>query len=216
MLVDDHRLVRAGVRRVLAQEPGVQVIAEAGSGEEALSAARASEPDLVIMDIRMPGMGGIEATKRLLLAHARLKILGLSMCTAEPFPGRMLAAGAHGYLTKGCSEEELLTAVRQVAAGGHYVSPGIAAQLAVSLTHRDGPETLFDRLSPRELQVMQMVTQGMSMQQISDRLHLSPKTVGTYRYRLFEKLQVENDVALTRLAMRHGLLQLEDDSPETA
>ncbi len=211
MLVDDHPLVRAGVRAALSQMPDTEILAEAETGEQALSFARECEPELVIMDIRMPGMGGIAATERLVRVMPDVRVLGLSMCRAEPLPSRMLAAGAAGYLTKACTEDELRTAVARVAAGGHYVSPAIAANLALSLANRDRSGTAMDQLSSRELQVMQMVTQGMSMQQISERLHLSPKTVATYRYRLFEKLQVENDVTLTRLAMRYGLLNLDEE-----
>jgi len=210
MLVDDHSLVRAGLRRLLGDAADIRVVAEAESGEAALNAAREHQLDVVLMDIQMPGIGGIEATVRLLHAHPALKVLAVSMFSAEPFPSRMLAAGATGYVTKDCRAEELLAAVREVARGGHYVAAKIASNLAVSLVNGEGRGSPFDQLSPRELQVMLMVTRGLSIQTISNSLHLSPKTVGTYRYRLFEKLGVDNDVGLTRLAMRHGLLSPED------
>lgn len=210
MVVDDHRLVRAGLRRLLADEPDIEVVAEADSGEEALAAARQCEPDVVLMDVQMPGIGGIEATERLVRAHPQLKVLGVSMFVSEPFPSRMLAAGAAGYLSKECTADELVKAVRRVALGERYLGTDIASKLAVALVGSDGRTSPFDQLSQRELQVMLMVTRGLSIQNISSSLHLSPKTVSTYRYRLFEKLGVDNDVALTRLAMRHGLLSVED------
>lgn len=210
MLVDDHRLLRAGLRRLLADVSDIDVVAEAASGEEALAVARQCEPDIVLMDIQMPGIGGIEATERLVRAHPHLKVVGVSMFVTEPFPSRMLAAGATGYVSKECTADELVTAVRRVAAGERYLGTDIASKLAVALVANDGSTSPFNQLSQRELQVMLMVTRGLNIQTISNSLHLSPKTVSTYRYRLFEKLGVDNDVALTRLAMRHGLLNLEE------
>ncbi len=168
--------------------------------------ARESNPDVVLMDINMPGMGGLEATRRLLASHPGLKIIAVSMDAEEPYPSRLLEAGTAGYLSKDSAAEEVVTAVRQVAAGKSYVAPSIASRLAVSLIKgsRGSP---FDSLSQREIQVVLMVTQGQSTKAISDSLCLSPKTVSTYRYRVFEKLDVSNDVELTRLAMRYGLLE---------
>lgn len=206
MLVDDHALVRAGLRRILEAGGGMEVIAEAKSGEEALSFARECLPDVVLMDINMPGMGGLEATRRLTQHYPGLKILAVSMHLREPYPSQILGAGAIGYLSKDCPAEEVLNAVKQVAAGRRYITPEVAGNLAASLMHT-GIESPFSSLSQREMQVVMMVLNGHNVREISDQLHLSPKTVSTYRHRLFEKLRVDNDVELTRLAMRFGLLE---------
>lgn len=206
LLVDDHHLVRSGLRRLLQEESDLEVVAEAATGEEALRLARETKPDVVLMDVNMPGMGGLEATRRLLGTNADCKILVVTMYDDEPYPTRLLEAGAAGYLSKDSAAEEVVTAVRQVAAGKSYVASAIASRLAVSLIKGSGGSP-FERLSQREMQVAMMVTQGQSTQAISDSLCLSPKTVSTYRYRVFEKLDVRNDVELTRLAMRYGLLE---------
>lgn len=206
MLVDDHALVRAGLRRILDAADDVEVIAEARSGEEAVSFARDCLPDVVLMDINMPGMGGLEATRRLTQQHPRLRVLAVSMHSREPYPSQILGAGAIGYLSKDCPADEVLTAVRQVALGRRYITAEVAGNLAASLM-QSGIESPFTGLSQREMQVLTMVLNGHNVREISEQLHLSPKTVSTYRHRLFEKLGVDNDVELTRLAMRFGLLE---------
>jgi two-component system, NarL family, invasion response regulator UvrY len=206
MLVDDHRLVRAGLKRVLTEVADMEVVAEASSGEEALELVRTVTPDVVLMDINMPGVGGLEATRRLLQRCPTAKVIVVSMHLEEPYPSHMLAAGAAGYISKDSAADEVVTAIRRVHGGGHYVAADVAGNLAASLVKGPSGASPFDQLSQRETQVMLMVTKGYSTQEISDRLHLSPKTVSTYRYRLFEKLGVGNDVELTRMAMRYGLL----------
>jgi two-component system, NarL family, invasion response regulator UvrY len=212
MLIDDHRLVRAGLKRVLTEVADMEVVAEASSGEEALELVRDASPDIVLMDINMPGIGGLDATRRLLQRSPTAKVIVVSMHLEEPYPSRMLAAGAAGYISKDSAADEVVTAIRRVHGGGHYVAADVAGNLAASLVKGPGGASPFDQLSQRETQVMLMVTKGYSTQEISDRLHLSPKTVSTYRYRLFEKLGVGNDVELTRMAMRYGLL---DERAET-
>ena len=206
MLVDDHRLVRAGLKRVLLEVADMDVVAEASSGEEALELMRNHTPDVVLMDINMPGIGGLEATRRVMQRYPATKVIVVSMHLEEPYPSRMLAAGAAGYISKDSAADEVVTAIRRVQGGGHYVAADVAGNLAASIVKGPGGGSPFDQLSQRETQVMLMVTKGYSTQDISDRLHLSPKTVSTYRYRLFEKLNVTNDVELTRMAMRYGLL----------
>jgi two-component system invasion response regulator UvrY len=207
ILVDDHRLVRAGLKRVLSESPEIQVVAEASTGEEALELARLHTPDIVLMDINMPGIGGLETTRRLKQRLPEIKIIAVSMHLEEPYPSRMLAAGANGYISKDSAADEVLAAIRRVAAGSNYVAADVAGNLAASLIKGGGKDASpLEQLSQRETQVMLMVIKGNTTQEISDSLHLSPKTVSTYRYRLFEKLGVTNDVELTRLAMRYNLL----------
>ena len=205
LLVDDHELVRAGVRRLLDDTPGLEVVGEAATGEAALESVKERRPDVVLMDVNMPGIGGLEATRKLMQMDPGLRVIVCTVHSEEPFPSRLLEAGALGYLTKDCAFEEIVRAIRVVYSGERYICAAIAQQLALSaLPGANGSP--FERLSQRELQVMLMVTQGHNVQEISDRLCLSPKTVSTYRYRLFEKLGVYNNVELMRLAMRHGVV----------
>lgn len=205
LLVDDHDLVRAGIRRLLEDQEDIDRLDEARSGEEAIACVRAQRPDVVLMDVHMPGIGGLEATRRINRYDPSIGIIVLTVSANQPYPSRLLEAGAAGYLTKDCDTDEMLEALRSVRAGERYVCSDIARQIALTVV--PGQNSPFDRLSHREMQVMLMVTQGQTVQTISDKLCLSPKTVSTYRYRLFEKLGVFNDVELTRLALRYGLIQ---------
>jgi two-component system invasion response regulator UvrY len=205
LLVDDHQLVRSGIRRILQDADDIEVIAEAASGEEAITQVKAFRPQVVLMDVSMPGIGGIEATRKLLRVDPGLRIIALTVYADEPYPTSLLEAGAAGYLTKGCADDEIASAVRAVARGEAYIVKDVAQQMALSrLT--GGKKNPFEKLSQREVQVMLMLTKGNKLQDISDKLCLSPKTVSTYRYRLYEKLSVENDVELTHLAIRHGMI----------
>lgn len=205
MVVDDHYLVRTGIRRMLDDQPGISVIAEAESGEEALAIMRTCEPDLVLMDVRMPGIGGLEATHKITRKYDGVRVIAVTVCEEEPFPSRLLKAGASGYLTKGADIEEMVRAIKTVYLGQRYISPNVAQQMA--LRSCDGYEANpFDVLSSRELQVMTMIINGKKVHEISDRLSLSPKTINTYRYRIFDKLSISSDVEMTLLAIRHGLL----------
>ncbi|WP_440995549.1 UvrY/SirA/GacA family response regulator transcription factor [Arhodomonas sp. SL1] len=208
LLVDDHQLVRTGIHRILEEAGDIEVVGEAASGEEAVERAAEMMPDVVLMDVHMPGMGGLEATRKLRRMAPSTRIIALTVHMQEPYPSSLLEAGAHGYVTKGCDEQEVVRAIRTVMAGQRYIGADIAQQLAIS--GLEGSGSPFDRLSRRELEVMMMITEGYRSQEISDRLCLSPKTVSTYRYRLYEKLGVSSDVGLTRLAMRHGLLNGDD------
>lgn len=180
------------------------MIAEATSGEEAVDFVRKNEVDVVIMDVDMPGIGGLEATTKISSIQPGTKVIILTVHTDDPFPSRLLNAGASGYITKNCASDEIIASVKTVFSGKKHISPDIAQSLALSML--DGDETPFSKLSQREMQVMMMITQGYSIQETSEKLHLSPKTVSTYRYRLYEKLKVENDVALTHLAIRYGVV----------
>lgn len=215
LLVDDHDLVRAGIRSLLADLGDIKVIGEAASGEEAVRIAREKHPNVVLMDVRMPGIGGLEATRKLLRADPDVKVIALTVCGEEPFPSKLLQAGAAGYLTKGSGIDEMVQAIHSVHTGKRYISPEVAQQLA--LKHlSDDKASPFDALSERELQVMLMITSGQKVQEISDKLCLSPKTVNSYRYRLFDKLNVHSDVELTHLAIRHGILDTETIDPALA
>ena len=215
LLVDDHALFRTGMKGILEAEEGMEVVAEADTGEAALELVRKSPPDMVLMDIHMPGIGGIEATRRILRAAPEVKVIALTALDDEPFPSQLLDAGAMGYITKGCPAGELVEAIRRVMRGEHYISVDVARKLSLSALVNKGSGSPLDRLSPRETQVMIMIAQGRTTQQISDDLFLSPKTVSTYRSRLFEKLGVKNDVELTHFALRHGILQIPGQSSHT-
>ncbi|MBI2379231.1 MAG: UvrY/SirA/GacA family response regulator transcription factor [Gammaproteobacteria bacterium] len=209
LLVDDHELVRTGIKRLLTDVQGMKVVGEAETGEEAVKFARDKPVDVILMDAKMPGIGGLEATKRILRHCPDLKIIALTVHGEEPFPSMFLQAGAAGYLTKGTGLDEMVRAIKQVFNGQHYLAPEIAQQMALRQFTGTKEPNPFDSLSEREMQVMMMITAGQKVQDISDKLCLSPKTVNTYRYRLFEKLAVNGDVELTHLAIRHGILDAE-------
>lgn len=205
LLVDDHELVRTGIRRLLEDFDDIEIMAEAENGEEAISLVRQNKPDVILMDVNMPGIGGLEATRKLLQIHQDMKVIIVTIHVEEPFPSRLLKAGATGYLTKGCAITEIVDAIRAVHKGKRFIGGDVAQQLAMTMLPGND-KSPFDALSQRELQVMLMVTQGQKIQEIAEMLCLSPKTVSTYRYRLFEKLDVKSDVELTHLAMRHGMI----------
>lgn len=211
MVVDDHELVRTGITRILNDAPGIRVVGEAASGEEALDVVREKSPDVLLMDVSMPGIGGLEATRKLVQHDPRLKVIVVSVHAEEPFPSRMMKAGASGYLTKGCAVDEIVAAIKAVHAGERYIGADIAQTLALKMIP-GGDLSPFDALSPREMQVMLMLTQGQRLQVISDKLCLSPKTVSTYRHRLYEKLKVGSDVDLARLAMNYGIIDAVADA----
>ena len=206
LVVDDHDLVRAGIARMLADASGIQVVGEGSSGEEALKKARDLKPDVILMDIRMPGIGGLEATRKLMRSNPDLKIIAVTACEEDPFPTRLLQAGAAGYLTKGSALSDMLQAIRQVFAGQRYISPSVAQQLALKSCQKQSGDCPFDALSEREIQIALMIANCNKVQCISDKLYLSPKTVNTYRYRIFEKLSISSDVELALLAVRHGMV----------
>jgi len=205
LIVDDHRLFRLGIRKMLQDAANLQIVGEADSGEAALNACQELAPNVVLMDISMPGIGGLEATRRITRREGAPGIIVLSAHADNPFPVQALKAGALGYLTKGVAADELLAAIRKVFHGKRYLSADIAQQLAV--TAFDGePDGPFEQLSSREMQIMLMVVNCHRVNEISNNLHLSPKTVNSYRYRIFEKLNVRSDVELTLMAVRYGVI----------
>lgn len=205
LLVDDHELIRTGVRGILDKAPDIEVAAEASTGEEAVDLVKKIALDVVLMDVNMPGMGGIEATRRVLRVNPKLKVIALTVLDDDPFPSRLHEVGAMGFLTKGCPADEMLRAIRAVHNGHHYIASEVARKHTLTewSGHSDNP---FKQLSSRETQVLLQILEGQKNQEISDILSLSPKTVSTYRQRIYEKLDIKNDVELTRLAYRHGIL----------
>jgi len=208
LIVDDHELIRTGIGRLLADFEKINVVGEAVSGEEAVSLARDLRPHVVLMDANMPGIGGLEATRRLVRFDPDVKVIAVTVHNEEPYPTKFMQAGAAGYVTKGADIEEIVIAIRQVNSGKRYITPEIAQEMALKALNPD-EESPFDVLSEREMQVMLMITHGQKVQDISDQLFLSPKTVNSYRYRLFEKLNIENDVELTHMAIRYGVVDSE-------
>lgn len=210
MLADDHDLVRTGLKRLLEDISDFNIVAEATSGDEAITLAREHAPNVILMDINMPGMTGIDASKKILQRDKGIKIIIVTMNEDETVAQRLLKIGAAGYLTKGSSIKEIEHAIREVLANRRYLTPQIAQQLALAGT-RDEEASPFDDLSERELEVMTMILDGKKTNDISDKLCLSPKTVSTYRYRLYSKLSIKSDVELARLAIRHGMLHKDDN-----
>lgn len=208
LVVDDHDLVRTGIARMLGDVSGIKVVGEAATGEDALRVCRDLKPDVVLMDVKMPGIGGLETTRKLLRQFPDSRVIAVTACDEEPYPSRLLQAGAAGYMTKGTGMDEMVKAIKLVYSGQRYVSPEVAQQLALKpFTQTEASP--FDQLSEREIQIAMMIVGCQRVQEISDKLFLSPKTVNSYRYRIFEKLAINSDVELTLLAVRHGLVDVE-------
>ena len=205
LVVDDHDLVRMGISRMLADSPDIEVVGEADSGDMAIKLAKQLSPDVILLDVNMPNIGGVEATKRLVQLNMGIKILAVSSMVAQPYPSMLLKAGVNGYITKGTPLDEMIRAIKKLNQGGRYFSHDVAEQLAeVLLADNASP---FELLSDREQQVAMMVVNCQSPQQIADQLFVSVKTINTYRYRIYEKVGVDSDVKLTHMAIRHGLIQ---------
>ncbi len=207
LLVDDHALVRTGISRILEDERGIKVVGEAEDGEQAVAWCRKHDCDVILMDMSMPGIGGLEATRKILRYNPDARIIILTVYTEEPIPSKVMAAGAAGFLTKNAPPADMVQAIRVVSSGQRYIAPEIAQQMALKPFNPE--KNPFDDLSERELQITMMVTSGQKVSEISEQLNLSPKTVNSYRYRLFEKLKISGDVELTRLAIRYGMVDSE-------
>ena len=208
-VVDDEDLVRAGIVSILSRVEGIDVVAEGASGEDAIKICRDQQVDIILMDIKMPGIGGYGAVRTLSKVNSETKILIVSVYSDDMYPTRLLQAGAKGYITKASSKSDMVRAIRSIYQGQHYISPEIANIMALKQID-DKNKSLFDQLSERELQVCLRIISGAKPQSIADDFHLSAKTINSYRYRIFEKLGVKNDVELTHLAIKHGLLSLAD------
>ncbi len=204
LIVDDHDLVRAGIIRLLEDYDEVEVIGECASGEEAMVACQKLNPEVVLMDLHMPGMGGMEAAKRIIDRYKDIKVIILTAESEAPISKHTIKFGVSGYLTKGSGMGEMIRAIKQVRAGQRYISPVVAQKLALSML--DGDQSPLDKLSKRELEVLIKISQGQSNREIAEQLHLSPKTTSTYRARLLEKLNATNDVELSRICRASGIL----------
>ena len=204
LLADDHALVRQGFRMILAAQPDMQIVGEAGNGREAVELAEALHPDLVVMDVAMPEFNGIEATRRLAVALPRTRVLALSMHKDAAYVREILRAGARGYLLKDSVDTDLLAAVRAVAKGEGYLSPGVSD--AVLTDYRQHVTNPIDLLTSREREVLQMIAEGKTNKEIATSLNLSVYTVEAHRGRLMEKLNLHSAGELVRFALRSGLI----------
>jgi|SRR6476620_10882011 len=202
-VVDDHALVRAGMRMILAGETDIEVVGEADCGEDALPQIRKLVPDVVLCDLHLPGVSGLELTERILKGDHGTRVIVVSVLEDGPMPKRLLEVGASGYVGKGGDASELLRAVREVARGKRYLANSVAQNLA--LYGIDGDGSPFDALSARELEVAMLLTQGLRQEDIAKRLCLSAKTINTHKTRLFEKLGIQDNIALARMAGQYGL-----------
>lgn len=210
MVVDDHDLVRMGISRMLADVEGFSVVGEAASGEEAVRLAREVEPRVALMDVKMPGIGGLEATRKLLARNPDMCVIAVTASDDDLYPERFLKAGAMGYITKGAQLDEMIEAINSVCRGKQYMSNNIAQQLALKkFGGNQENRSPFETLSERELQTAIMIANGKKAQEIANTFHVSPKTVNSYRYRIFDKLKVNSDVELALLAVRHNVLDME-------
>lgn len=210
LLADDHRLVRAGLRVLLGTQPDIEVVGEAGDGEQTVIEAQRLRPDIVLMDLAMPKGGGLEATKRIAESGMNVRVLILTAQAEAQYLLPVLRVGGSGFLLKDAADEELVEAIRAVHRGEAYLPPSAATLLVRDYLHRVGesePSDAFEQLSPREREVLRITAEGYDAREIGKKLFLSPKTVETYRRRAMEKLGLQSRAELVRYALRHGLLQ---------
>ncbi|MCD6302422.1 MAG: response regulator transcription factor [Anaerolineae bacterium] len=211
ILADDHKIMREGLRTLLEKEPGIEVIGEAKTGREAVRLARELLPDVVIIDIGMPDLNGIEATRQILAKFPSIKVIALSMHSDKRFVTGMLSAGASGYLLKDCAFEELAYAIRTVAANQIYLSAGITGTVIKDYVRHLSPKDLSPQpiLTDREREVLQLIAEGQTTNQIASSLYVSVKTVETHRQHIMKKLDINSIAELTKYAIREGMTSLE-------
>ncbi|HEY3859862.1 MAG TPA: response regulator transcription factor [Gammaproteobacteria bacterium] len=204
LIADDHTLVRAGLTSLIARLPEMEVVAEAADGRQALRMVRDLQPDIVLMDIAMPGLNGLESAERIHGIHPKIKIVILSMHASEEYVAQALKAGASGYLLKDAATAELEMALKSVSMGQFYLSPAISRQVVDNFL-RGGP-TGLDLLTPRQREILQLIAEGKGTRDIAETLHLSVKTVETHRAQLMDRLDIHDVAGLIRYALKKGLI----------
>lgn len=204
-LLDDHELTRTGFRFILGREKDIEVVGDCGNGEEALGLVRRLRPHVLLCDLYLPGISGLEVTERVVQLDIGTRVIVLSAQPEGPLPRKLMEAGAYGYLCKGCSPSEMLRAIRSVAQGQRYLGGSVAQHLALDSLGNAG-QSPFDQLTSREFETLLMLMQGYRVFEIAERLSLSDKTVSSHKYNAFDKLGVRDLSALTRLALRWRVL----------
>ena len=206
LIADDHDLVRTSISRMLSEVYGYEIVGEVRSGEEAVKTARAVQPDIVLMDVRMPGFGGLEATRKIIQSCENTKVIAVTGVADDLFVKQLMDVGAYGYVTKGSDFDEIVAAIKAVLKGERYMSSAIAQKIALGKFDGEENESPFKKLSDRELQTAIMISRGNRVNEIAEAFSVSPKTVNSYRYRIFEKLDINTDVEMALLAVKHNLL----------
>ncbi len=201
LLVDDHELVRSGIQSLLDAEREISVISVAESGEQAIKAVQELSPDVILLDVNMPGIGGLETCRRLIQRYPDIKIIALSIHNDGPIPKQVLGLGAMGFISKMSPVTEMVFAIKQVINGKKYICSDVASNIAFS-SISDDEKSPFDKLSAREAEIVCQVLQGKNIQEMSRMFSISDKTINTYRYRIYNKLNIKNDVELTRMAVK--------------
>ena len=212
LIADDHKIMLAGLRSLLEKQAGLEVVGEAENGRKAVQMTEEKKPDVVVMDVSMPDLNGIEATTQIIESHPEIRIIALSMHSDKRFVMGMLRAGASGYLLKDCASQELATAIAQVATGRKYLSPEITGVVIDDFLQgglTDGEKAVTSVLSAREREVLQLIAEGWSTKQIASHLYVSIKTIETHRRQIMKKLDLHSIADLTKYAIREGLTSLE-------
>jgi len=206
-IADDHSIVRSGIRRLLEDQVGIRIVGEAADGQEAIQKILETDPDVILLDISMPGMDGLDVTKQLKAIDPKVRILILTMHAEEQYAPRLMRAGAMGYVTKHAAPEELYKAIQAVHSGRRFISSTLAENMAWRYLLNKEDLTPAECLSDRELQVLRLLAKGNTNQEVADFLHLSVKTIDTYRSRVLEKLNLRNNAELTLFAVQNGLIE---------
>ena len=209
ILADDHEILRHGLSRSFLNTEDIEVIGQAKDGHSAVELAKELSPTIIVMDIGMPDLNGVEATRQIAKESPRVKVIGLSMHSSNKYVREMFKAGAYGYLLKDCPFEELTKAIRTVAEGKAYVSPSIGDTVIKNYVGELEEDTAFSVLSQREREVLQLLAEGKTTKQVAGQLHISPKTVEAHRLRIMNKLNIDNIAQLTKYAIQEGLTQPE-------
>ncbi len=208
LLADDHSIVRAGLARIIEESGDIQVVAEASDGREAIKKTGETSPDVVVVDISMPGLDGLEVITQLQASNPKLPVLVLTMHEEEQYVIRVFSAGAMGYITKRSAPEQLVAAIRKVHSGSRYLTDSAAELLALHVAKGAPGRSLLDSLSNREIQVLRRLAMGQTTREIAESYNISTKTVDTYRFRLLKKLNLRNNTELSRFAIQNGLVEI--------